>query len=38
VVLVKRDGTVTTPEFRVVRSYEELRALVQRGLGVTVLR
>jgi thiol-disulfide isomerase/thioredoxin len=38
VVLVKRDGTVTTPEFRVVRSYEELRALVQRGLGVTVPR
>ncbi|MEP7090795.1 MAG: TlpA disulfide reductase family protein [Nocardioidaceae bacterium] len=33
-VLVDKDGRVTDVEFRVVRSYAELRGLVQKHLGV----
>ncbi len=36
VVLVDADGKVVDVEFRVFRSYAELRAFVQRGLGVSV--
>lgn len=38
VVMLRADGSVVKPEFRVVRSYAELRDLVQRGLGVAVPR
>jgi thiol-disulfide isomerase/thioredoxin len=38
VVLVDADGKVADVEFRVVRSYPELRNLVQRRLGVRVPR
>ena len=36
VVLVDADGRVTRVEFTVMRSYEELTALVEEHLGVTV--
>jgi cytochrome c biogenesis protein CcmG, thiol:disulfide interchange protein DsbE len=36
VVLLRRNGTVATVQFRVFRSYAELRALVQQRLGVTL--
>jgi thiol-disulfide isomerase/thioredoxin len=38
VVLVRADGTVADVEFRVVRSYAELRGLVQRTLDVRLPR
>jgi thiol-disulfide isomerase/thioredoxin len=36
VVLVRRDGTVDAVQFRVFRSYAELRALVRQRLGVAL--
>lgn len=35
-VFVAADGTVSDVEFRVIRSYAELRALVEKRLGVTL--
>jgi thiol-disulfide isomerase/thioredoxin len=36
VVFVGKDGTVSAPQFRVVRSYAELRTLVQQQLHVSL--